>query len=630
MLQVAPDGGPTALDVQYHDAHEALGPMSVSLTSASLTVGGTAALSIYHPDPPPGANVHVIRVFLEQTVELYSAVRKAWLKLPMEKLRLWEKGCMPYKAKHPDHVSEKDTIWFARLDPETGKAVRGAPGRGAGDGRPSLAPFGESFVGTFAQHAVPGPARVPQGHGEGYSLKAVMRLPEHRICRPSSVRGSKTDIRVTHEIGVEVFFSRLSVLDQRPGSDSYGQPKVQVFSMRRAVAIPSCAFTYDTIHLPPYSLESPLPSRPGSPSNGLTFSSLSAPGTPGPSTASSGRSALGQAELDAWKASTSLAHTLPSLTHPFSSRSSPSGSRGPSRPGSRAGSREPSPEREERSSRSHHRTSLGSGLAAALGRRSRNSSPERSDGHSELGVRPVMSRRGSSVSLHRPRGLHAFTPSHPISRAPSPPANSAQLGPPSAPAHTSPPVNSVSGTWRPASTGPSTPSGVPITTFGGYFPPSSGASTPTRTTSPAPQRPGLGSRSSSLNHRSFANLSLTAPGSPVGGTGGLGGMSSTAPSVPGWSALAGYGTGETKTSHALCNCGRSTEELAEAEQRLLEGVPTAPGAWVDLHDAGSEPPPWMPPSSGSDAPEWAASACNSDAGRARGKLGKSASPGGLP
>lgn len=686
VLQVAADGGPTALDVQYHDVHETLGPLSVSLTSSSLTVGGTAALHVYHPDPPPGVSVHVIRVFLEQTVELYSSVRRAWLKLPMEKLRLWEKGCMPYKARHPEHVSEKDTIWFARTDPATGQATRGVPGRGAGDGRPSLAPFGEPLVGTFSQHAAPGPARVPPGRSEGYALKAIMRLPEHRILRPSTVRGSKTDIRVTHEIGVEVFFSRLSVLDQRPGSESFGKPKVQVFSMRRAAAIPSCAFTYDAIHLPPYSLESPLPSRPGSPSpSGLAFSTRSAPGTPGPSSLGGpglgGRSYLGQAELEAWKATTSLAHSLPSLTHPFAtSRSSPAGSQGPSRAPSRATSPEPSPDREERPSRSHHRGSIGSGLAAALGRRSRHSSPERPEQSPDLSAtRPGLSRRGSSISLYRPRGLHAFTPSHPISRAPSPPAPMPTTTPPSGSASTNATAGSENGNrngishpsspvWRPASTtsmvAPSTPSGVPITTFGGYFPPTaSGASTPTRATSPAlgPQRPGLGSRSSSFTHRSLGNLSLSSasaptsggmgasqagpgPGGPSGSAGagaaggagsfapglagGLSGLSSssTAPGVPPWSSLGAYGngTGESKTSHALCNCSRSTEELAEAEQRLLEGVPTAPGAWVDLHDPGSEPPPWMPPrSDGEDG--WALdraggeSSDKVDQARARGK-----------
>ncbi len=52
----------------------------------------------------------------------------------------------------------------------------------------------------------------------------------------------------------------------------------------------------------------------------------------------------------------------------------------------------------------------------------------------------------------------------------------------------------------------------------------------------------------------------------------------------------------TGTSHATCNCGRTTEELTEAEQRLLEGVPTAPGAWVENTDANVPPPPWAPPS----------------------------------
>ncbi len=254
ILHVSSDGGPAPLDIQYHDVHEALGPLSVSLTSASLTVGGTATLNLYHPDPPAGLNVHVIRVFLEQTFELYSDVRKGWLKLPTEKLRLWEKGYMPYKAKQQnDSVGPEDSIWIG--DMENGAA--GRPGRGAGAGPANLSPFGLPLNGSVSAPVTPMEPATPMAYDNGYRIKSVVRLPDDNILRPSTVRGSRAEIRVSHEMGAEVFFSRKDVLDTREDSDSFGKPKVQVFSMRRATTIPSCCCTFDTIHLPPYSLESP-------------------------------------------------------------------------------------------------------------------------------------------------------------------------------------------------------------------------------------------------------------------------------------------------------------------------------------------------------------------------------------
>ena len=493
MLHVQPDGGPTPLDVQFHDVHEALGPMSVSLISASLTVGGTANLSVYHPDPPPGLSVHVIRVFMEQTIELYSSLKKAWLKLPTEKLRLWEKGFMPYKSKAVDGLGPEDSIWICQ-----GEDVPGKPGRGAGNGPPAVSPFGPPMNGSISRPQTPGEAVTPgvmtpgvmtPGGGyfgesgttpTGYKIRSVVRLPDDNVVRPSTVRGCKTDIRVTHEIGVEIFFSRLSLLDQRENSESFGKPKVQVFSMRRAVAIPSCCCTYDTIHLPPYSLESPANSRPTSPTPPLSRKSS-------------------HADLEQWKATTSLNHTLPGAQ---SKRSSPSNSQPSSHPmslaGSRAGSRDPSPTRH--------------GFAAAFGsgRRSRNSSPERSA--------PVPVRKS---------GLHALTPSHP----------------PSSPVSSFP---------------KSLPAGAPWAH--NFFP------------------------------------------------------------------------ARTATSHATCNCGRTTEELSEAEQRLLEGVPTAPGAWVDTHEEGAVPPPWFPPSrAGSPVQGWHSFADgNREGGRARGKFAEIETPAGSP
>ncbi|SPO49360.1 uncharacterized protein PSANT_07053 [Moesziomyces antarcticus] len=88
----------------------------------------------------------------------------------------------------------------------------------------------------------------------------------------------------------------------------------------------------------------------------------------------------------------------------------------------------------------------------------------------------------------------------------------------------------------------------------------------------------------------------------------------------------------TGTSHDTCNCGRTTEELTEAEQRLLEGVPTAPGAWVENTDANVPPPPWAPPSrASSPVSGWHYGPGSAREGfRPRGKLAELETPYGSP
>ncbi|GAC74347.1 hypothetical protein PANT_11d00014 [Moesziomyces antarcticus T-34] len=484
ILHVNSDGGPAPLDIQYHDVHEALGPLSVSLTSASLTVGGTANLNLYHPDPPAGLNVHVVRVFLEQTFELYSELRKGWLKLPTEKLRLWEKGYMPYKTKqHTDAVGPEDSIWIG--DMEHGAA--GRPGRGAGNGPANLSPFGLPLNGSASAPVTPMEPATPMHLENGYRIKSVVRLPDDNILRPSTVRGSRAEIRVSHEMGAEVFFSRKDVLDTREDSDSYGKPKVQVFSMRRATTIPSCCCTFDTIHLPPYSLESPSNSRPSSP-------------TPPSSLRNS------HPELEHWKRTTTLNNLLPG-----SRGSSAFNSAANSRAGSRAGSRDTSPTRH--------------GFASHFGnsgRKSRNSSPTRNN-------------RGRSGNGLSSIGLHALTP-----------ASAGHID--------------QNGSHR--NHGYSTPRSLPD-------------------------------------------------------------------NVP-WAVS--YLPDRTGTSHDTCNCGRTTEELTEAEQRLLEGVPTAPGAWVENTDANVPPPPWAPPSrASSPVSGWHYGPGSAREGfRPRGKLAELETPYGSP
>lgn len=578
IVQVQPDGGPTSLDLQYQDVHQALGPISVALISASLTVGGTASVQIHHPDPAPGLSVHVVRVFLEQTMELYSSQRRAWLKLPSEKLRLWEKGCMPYRSSPQDDVTIGDTIWFAQTTPD-GVPVAGQPGCGAGDGRPNMSPFGSALTGTFAHHCPAGPPQLPatsRSSTHGYNIKSILRLPDHRVIRPSTVRGSQTDIRVTHEVGVEVFFSRLSVLDDRPQSESFGLPKVQVFSMRRAIAIPSCACTHDTIHLPPYSLESPIQSRPPSPHNNASHPALltvtsTAPGTPGgPLAGPHPHGVQWRSELlDMRSSAVPTAYASPAASRP--------GSRPASRSASRAGSRDPSPEREGRT--------LRAGIAAALksGRRSRHASPDRltsTAGSASAGAcsspgSGSNSNSGSGSDIRRPikSGLRPFKVAHSerASAVPSSPALSVprKLSK-SKSSQSLRPLTTAKAAASGVPLGPGTPTNVPkqrpallsrhsyaIPTAAAGVSPGQGHATPK---GGGKQRPALLTRHS-YHTAPRAVFGLLTTNKPPDASRQQASSPSEEPDeeapAPPWSHPPFY-TGPTNTSRARCTCGRDS------------------------------------------------------------------------
>lgn len=480
------DGGPLPVEMHFHDMHDALGLISIGLTSASITVGGIAALAVVHPKPPPNVNVHMVRVFIEQRYEIYNHRTQSNVAPPPEKLKVWEVGSLPRLGTHGGAITTP-ALWAQGVLSAAGVQ----PGRRLGNAAmhvyPTVQPLAESLqVDERPLNEIPDAGRY------GYRIKSVVRLPDDNRLRPTTARGTRTDIRISHELGVEVLFSRTDVLDQRPDSDLYGQPKVQVFSVAKAVTIPSCAFTFDAIHLPPYSQESPGISRPPSPLQHGRRSETFTPLTTLTGTA---------------------ARTPPSGSGGSSARTPPPMSSGG------ALSTEPDWNRFVHSlTNSLSATKIrshGSSRAA-----SRDTSPTR------FGFRSRPSSRPSS---------------RPASRPPSPP-----------PVHhegsgTSTPVVAV---HRPNDMGPRSRSGTVMS----------------------------GDRSAPRN--------LPA-GTPWA-------VSNLPPRV-----------GE---SHDMCNCGETTEHLVEAEERFLEGAPTAPGAWVDTVPQGARLPPWTPSSRPtSPTQEWLAS-----------------------
>ncbi|WFD25458.1 hypothetical protein MNAN1_000418 [Malassezia nana] len=244
--QQTPESGPLAFELTYHDTHESLHDMTISLTSMSLSVAGVLQLSMVHPTPPPSLNVLMVRVFVEQTYELYYPATDTWEAMPMEKLKVWELGVPPPRTRDMNQAKYWELgLWTAegvQSGTRLGKAAR-------------------SHI-----HVVR-PLSHPHENGgcTGYRLKTAVRLPDHHHLRPTTMKGTHTRLWLSHAIGLEVLFLRLDQLDHRPESEMTGLAKPQVFSMLKTVAIPSCECTHDSIHLPPYMEASPVASVPESP-----------------------------------------------------------------------------------------------------------------------------------------------------------------------------------------------------------------------------------------------------------------------------------------------------------------------------------------------------------------------------
>lgn len=306
--QLTEDGGPTPFELSYRSTHECLGSISLELSAVSLTVGGILHLRMMHPHPSPELTVYMICVFVEQQFELHDAVRGTWVSAPLERTRIWSAGSVSRSSAYPLYksrcMSDSAAIHYPTIQ---------------------------------ALNASLEPAERRDSDGEhGYVVDAVIRMPDDNTLRPSTARGARTDIRVSHELAIEVLFSRTDMVDERPDSETFGKEKVQVFSMKKHAELSSCVLTYDALHLPPYSAQSPnvsIPqSRASSPTPRPTGHVPLAESRPPSPDAQAERRSRPRSSTDADR---SLRSAL-SLALPSTMRSLP---------GSRLASREPSPTR---------------------------------------------------------------------------------------------------------------------------------------------------------------------------------------------------------------------------------------------------------------------------------------------
>ncbi|KAE8267036.1 hypothetical protein A4X09_0g5308 [Tilletia walkeri] len=267
------DGGPTPLQVLYNDIHPTVGLLSISCTSNSISVGGIFNVDIASPLPPPDLTVYLVRISLETHIELFIHTKNNTTQngtptkkkrerqlVPPQRRKLFERGYVPPRSSDP-HGS-------------------------LGDGKKS-----DGFIRDA--DSLSGPRSE-----ERWEINAVARMPDDNSIRPSTVNGTRADVRFSHLLIVEIVHSRAPEEDVA-GNSAPGTPgvvpaegqsffeggangttgngrstskskekgkskerekvpakpqrKIKVFTLRQPITLPSCCVAFDSVQLPAYT-----------------------------------------------------------------------------------------------------------------------------------------------------------------------------------------------------------------------------------------------------------------------------------------------------------------------------------------------------------------------------------------
>ncbi|CAO1619484.1 unnamed protein product [Jaminaea pallidilutea] len=197
------EGGPTPLTVLYNDLHPTVGLLSVACTSQNISVGGGFQVDIHSPVPPPDLIVYLVRISVETTIEIHTR-RKGKQVIPSQRSKIFEKGYVPPRRDDP---------------------------YGSADGKKS-------------EGLIRDPAR--DGRESAWTVQALARMPDDNTIRSSTMGGTKSAIRFSHQFVVEVIHSREAdrVDEER---------RLKVFTLRQPFTLPSCCVAFDAATLPAYT-----------------------------------------------------------------------------------------------------------------------------------------------------------------------------------------------------------------------------------------------------------------------------------------------------------------------------------------------------------------------------------------
>lgn len=213
IVNPADEGETMGLNETIEGFHDAVGPYRLTLTSGHLTVGGVVHFTMNLASVPSELRLRSVNALFIQSFDLASHKNRAKHTPSQQQRQLFQIDSRTLQRQNAA-IEPTSPVLSARRNTVVHS--------------PSSVPSGEDLLGLV--HA-----------GDGFELSHVARMPIDDLLRPTTQPGSKTPIRVSHKVVIQVFFST-----------SHGGQELALRA-ERPVTITSCCCMLESLLLPSYS-----------------------------------------------------------------------------------------------------------------------------------------------------------------------------------------------------------------------------------------------------------------------------------------------------------------------------------------------------------------------------------------
>ncbi len=208
--------GSLQYDFSHRDVQEHLGPLLVVTRSQHLTVGGYIRTALSLPSPAPDLILTHASLTLVQKITLTSRKRSDLVTAcPVESFTVM--------VSDGEDIKREESLASSSDEEESGEDDETGTGKRRGR-RTNV-----SFEGSW-----------------------VNKLPNDNLVRPSSLPGSDSAIKLSHEFDFVLRYTFPRCLELT------GKPEL-VYRATWGVSLPSCAARYESVRLPNYTLHDAMP-----------------------------------------------------------------------------------------------------------------------------------------------------------------------------------------------------------------------------------------------------------------------------------------------------------------------------------------------------------------------------------
>ncbi|WVQ74881.1 hypothetical protein IAR50_004488 [Cryptococcus sp. DSM 104548] len=243
-------GGVVPLNIRKEAFGDGLGTCRFKAVADVFSISSVFLLSYQVPAPSPRATIFLFRLILAQSYSVVSPRTPNDPPIVPETPKqhvLYQIGRV-HKSTESHPGTGVDCLWRGKEVPKKGKEKEDAE------------------------------------REDAWSVKAVVRVPNHDKIRPTTNEGTITPIRVSHELIFQVYYSVHG--EDVKGEAIKGAGELRMMRTKIPIKVPSCHCLSDSLSLPPYSTLADTSSDPTSRSPYVPSSPLSRSPSTGPSSSS--------------------------------------------------------------------------------------------------------------------------------------------------------------------------------------------------------------------------------------------------------------------------------------------------------------------------------------------------------